>query len=127
MMLEGVVTGGLGKGASFLALDYYKDQIKEKLDFVPYPGTFNISTLKNKTLILKTLSKIRIDGINKGGKIYGGANCYPAAIKGIPAAVIVPDLTIHNQDILEIIAPINLRSKLNLKDGDKIKIELGEN
>ena len=121
--LEGTIVSGLGKGAVFIAIDYYKSQIREKLGFAPYHGTLNLSTNKNNMDVLKKSAHIRIESFKKDGKNYGGADCYKIKIKGIDAAIIVPDLTEH-EDIIEIIAPVNLKSALKIKDGDKIKVEL---
>ncbi len=123
--LEGTIISGLGKGAVFIAIDYYKSQIREKLGFAPYHGTLNVATNKNNADILKKINPIRIESFKKGGKAYGGANCYKTKIKGINGAIIVPDLTEH-EDVIEIIAPVNLKSELKVKDGDKIKVEIVE-
>ncbi|MEK6949326.1 MAG: DUF120 domain-containing protein [Nanoarchaeota archaeon] len=121
--LEGTVVSGLGKGAVFIAIDYYKSQIREKLGFVPYHGTLNIATNKNNVAVLEKINPIRIESFKKDGKAYGGADCYKIKIKGINGAIIVPDLTEH-EDIIEIIAPVNLKSALKIKEGDKVKVEL---
>jgi len=122
-VFEGTVVSGLGKSAVFVAIDYYKSQIKEKLGFAPYHGTLNLITNKNNAAILEKIPKIRIESFKKDGRDYGGADCYNIKIRGIDGAIIVPDLTEH-EDIIEIIAPVNLKSALNIKDGDKVKAEL---
>lgn len=127
MILEGIVTSGLGKGAAFLALGHYKAQIKEKLGFVPYTGTLNIIISKNNPDIFKKIMPIRISSIKKNNKAYGGASCRKISMNGIKGAIIIPDLTEHDETLLEIIAPINLKSKLKIKDGDKIKLKLEKN
>jgi riboflavin kinase len=38
------------------------------------------------------------------------------------ASIIIPDRTHYNNDTIEIISDFYLRDKLNLKDGDKVKI-----
>ena len=45
-------------------------------------------------------------------------------INNINGSVIIPDINKHPKDIIEFIAPVNIQSKLNLKDGDKIKIKI---
>jgi riboflavin kinase, archaea type len=124
MVFEGIVISGLGKGAVFLSIDHYKEKIKEKLGFGPYPGTLNIKVDKQKTSLLTELAPIRIEGIKKDSKAYGGANCFKIRINNVEGAIIMPDLTEHGLDSIEIIAPINLKSELKIKDGDKVKIQL---
>ncbi len=121
---EGTITRGLGKGAVFLSIDYYKDGIREKLGFVPYPGTLNLEVGKGQQTQLRALTPIRIESFKKDGKAYGGASCYKIRINGIDAAIIVPDLTEHDENMIEVVAPVNLKSELKVNDGDKIKIEL---
>ena len=124
MGFEGTITSGLGKGAVFLSIDYYKDSIKEKLGFDPYPGTLNLEIGEGQQIQLKAISPIRIESFKKSGKAYGGASCYKIKIDGIDAAIIVPDLTEHEENMVEVVAPVNLKSKLKVEDGDKVKIEL---
>lgn len=123
VVFEGIVTHGLGEGSFFISMEHYKKEIKEKLGFDAYPGTLNIKTNKEQLDSLKKINPIRIEGYEKDNKKFHGANCYKAKINNITGAIIVPDLTRH-KDIAEFIAPVNLKSELNIKDGDKIKIEL---
>ena len=119
---EGTITSGMGKGAVFLSIGYYKDNIREKLGFNPYPGTLNLEVGKGQQAQLRTITPIKIESFKKNGKTYGGASCYKIKVNGIEAAIIIPDLTEHEENMVEIIAPINLKSKLKVGDGDKVKI-----
>ena len=121
---EGTVTSGLGKGDVFLSIDYYKDNIREKLGFNPYPGTLNLEVGKGQQIQLRSITPTRIESFKKGGKAYGGASCYKIKINSIDAAIIVPDLTEHGEDMMEIIAHVNLKSKLKVEDGDKVSIKI---
>jgi riboflavin kinase len=123
MVFTGIVTSGLGKGALFISMNYYKEEIKKKLGFDAYPGTLNLKVDKKQLDLLKDIAIITIDGYEKDNKTFGGANCYKARINNINGAIIIPDLTKH-KDIMEFIAPVNLKSELKIKEGDKIKIEL---
>ncbi|MCH8067060.1 MAG: CTP-dependent riboflavin kinase [Nanoarchaeota archaeon] len=122
--LEGIVVVGLGTGAVFMSIDHYKAEFKDKLGFDPYPGTLNMVLNNRQTNLLKDINPIRIESFKKDNKTFGGVSCYKVKINNVDGAIIVPDLTEHEEDTIEIIAPINLKLKLNIKDGDKIKIEL---
>jgi len=124
VIFEGIVSSGLGKGAVFMSIEYYKNQVKEKLGFDPFTGTLNLRIDKEKITLLNDFRAIRIEGIKKDNKACGGAICYKIKINGIDAAIIIPDLTGHEEDTIEIVAPVNLKSELSIKDGDKAKIEL---
>jgi riboflavin kinase len=123
-ILEGTVTSGLGKGAVFMSIDYYKKQVKEKLGFEPYPGTLNIKIDKQQTTLLNNTNPIRINAFKKDNKSFGGASCYKAKINDIQGFIIIPDMTEHEEDMVEFIAPINIKEELKINDGDKVKIEL---
>ena len=121
---EGTITSGLGKGAVFLSIGCYKEKIKEKIGFEPYPGTLNLQINKGKSELLNNTVPIKIESFKKDGKTYGGASCFKIKVNNINAAIIVPDLTEHEENMVEVVAPFNLKSKLKVKDGDKVKIEL---
>lgn len=123
-VLEGIVTRGLGKGAVFVSINYYKEEIKKKLGFEAYPGTLNLRIDKRQTNSFKKINPIRIEGFKKDGKTFGRVSCYKIKINGINASIIIPELTEHNEDMIEIIAPINLKSELKVEDGDKVRVEL---
>lgn len=121
--LECTITSGLGEGAFFMSMQHYKGEIRKKLGFDAYPGTLNLKVDEKKLKSLNNINPIRIEGYKSGSKTFGGASCYKAKIKDINGAIIIPDLTKH-KDIIEFISPVHLRPRLNLKDNDKIKVEL---
>jgi|TARA_B100001971_G_C18164519_1_gene523381 riboflavin kinase len=119
--IEGVVEEGLGEGKLFMSLDHYKKEIKGKLGFDAFEGTLNIKVNNSDLKLLN--NPIKIEGFEKDNKKFYGVDCYKAKIKDIDGAVIIPELSRH-KDTIEFIAPVHLKSELNIKDGDKIKIEL---
>lgn len=123
-VFNGVVFRGLGEGTYFLSMPHYRNEIKKKLGFSAYPGTLNLEVKNNQIDRLREYKPIKIDGFKSGSKIFGGARCYRAKIKTINGAIIIPDLTKHKKDVIEFIAPVNVKSELKLKDGDKVLVEL---
>ena len=69
------------------------------------------------------LENVRIEGFKDKSRSFGALDCYKIKVKGIPAAVIVPERTRHDEDIVEIIAPKYLRGELKLKNKDMLVIE----
>jgi len=122
--IEGIVTRGLGEGSLFMSMDHYKKEIKKKLDFDAYPGTLNLKIDQEQIHPFKKINPIKIGGFKKNDKTFGGASCYKAKINNIDGAIIIPDINKHKEDIIEFISPFNIKSKLNIKDGDKVKIQL---
>ena len=122
--IAGIVISGLGEGAYFMSMSHYKKEIKEKLGFDAYPGTLNIKIDKEQKSKLKIINPIKLIGFKENNKTFGGVSCYKAKIGNIDGAIIIPDINKHKEDIIEFIAPVNVKSDLNIKDGDEVKIQL---
>lgn len=122
--ISGIITKGLGEGAYFMSMPHYRQEIKKKLGFDPYPGTLNLKVNENRENFFKAAKAIMITGYKSGGKTFGGASCYKAKVKNISGAVIVPEINKNSKNIIEFIAPVHVKSALNLEDDDRIEIEL---
>jgi len=121
----GTVQSGLGEGKYYLSLVGYRNQVEEKLGFVPYPGTLNIrldeADLWKKQHILG-LDPVIIKGFRDEKRTYGDLFAYRCSVDGLDCAVLVPLRTHHGPDVLEIIAPWNLKNRLKKKDGSRIRV-----
>ncbi|MEM2925643.1 MAG: DUF120 domain-containing protein [Halobacteria archaeon] len=131
--LKGRVITGLGEGQYYMSLNGYVKQFEKILGFKPFPGTLNLQLDETSTLERKRLNHgIPLHGFKSHQRTYGGGEVYPAKlgkIKGavvskIKGAVVIPERTHYPPDILEFIAPFNLRQKLNLKDGDLVEVRI---
>ncbi|OFV67445.1 riboflavin kinase [Methanosarcinales archaeon] len=125
--LIGTVMTGLGEGQYYIAQDGYMKQFSEKLGFQPFPGTLNLNLTKESTTLRKKLDNrkgIPISGFKAENRTFGGGRCFLGEIKGIKSAVIIPDRTHYPEDIVEILAPVNLRKSLSVKDGDEIRMKV---
>ncbi|MGP3703457.1 MAG: DUF120 domain-containing protein, partial [Candidatus Bathyarchaeota archaeon] len=64
-------------------------------------------------------------GFSNGRRTYGMLKCYPSVVEDkIKGAILLIQRTHYNSSVLEVIAPIYLRGKLNLKDGDIVKLKV---
>ncbi len=127
--LDGTVVSGLGEGQYYISIDGYMAQFKEKLGFTPFPGTLNVKLKEYCFDLRKKMEEfpyIKIEGFSDGQRTYGASDCYPALISGVCCFIIVPERTHYKIDLLEIIAPVKMREVLKLKDGDEIKVTVGE-
>lgn len=125
--IKGTVITGLGEGQYYLSNEGYKKQIEEKLGFTPYPGTLNLKLDSENTLLrqrLDTRGAVVIEGFTNENRTFGGGLCYPVSIDGIKGAIIQPERTHYPPHIIEIIAPVNLREKLKLKDGSTLTVHV---
>lgn len=126
--LEGTVFTGLGEGAYYIVKDHYRKQFIEKLCFDPYPGTLNLKLtsdydIKTRTE-LESYPAIEVEGFKNENRTFGLVKCYPVMIDNKIRGALVSALRSHyDVSVLEIIAPVCLRKQLNLKDGNKVKVE----
>ncbi|RLE81853.1 MAG: riboflavin kinase [Thermoprotei archaeon] len=128
IILRGVAVSGLGEGAYYVTIPYYYEQFKERLGFSPYPGTFNVKLTKDSTKMKQLLlytPGIEIEGYYDGKRMYGGVKCFRVVINNeIKGALLLIERTHHEPDIVEIIAPVCIRSTLGLSDGDFVVIKV---
>jgi len=140
IVILGTVQSGMKEGAYYVSIKGYFDQFQEKLGFLPYKGTLNlelndtnIDLLREK---LKNIKPVIISGFkdDNSERTYGVVDCYDCTISRIDnpeekvkAAILDIKRTHHKKNIIEILAEPYLRDYLNLKDGDKLIIELNIN
>jgi riboflavin kinase, archaea type len=127
--VRGTVFSGLGEGAYYIAMKGYRRQFKSKLGFDPYPGTLNLrleSAVDRKVRAGLDVAKgIDIHGFKDGKRSFGGAECFRATLNGkLEAAVLIIERTSHDDSVLEIIAPVNIRRQFNLHDGDEVQVTI---
>jgi len=123
--MEGTVFSGLKEGAYYIGQEGYKRQFREKLGFDPYLGTLNVRLKSAEDrLKMEALPGIQVDAFEAGDRTFGPAKCYEAAIDGEKAAIVVALRSHYDPSVMEVISPVYLREKLNLKDGDSVKIRV---
>ncbi|MEM1557110.1 MAG: DUF120 domain-containing protein [Thermoproteota archaeon] len=119
----GEVYSGEGKGGFFISRPWVTKQIEEKLGFKPYPGTLNIRISESERI------RRRLDN-TRGIKIvpnegFCSGKCFKAIVAGrINGAIVIPEIPSYPKDMLEIIAPVNLRRELGIRDGNEIEITI---
>ena len=129
LTVKGKVFSGLGEGAYYVTREGYMVQFIRKLGFKPYPGTLNLKLLSQQDILarkeLEKLEGITIDGFSDGQRTYGMLKCYPSIVDDkVKGAALLIQRTHYNSSVLEVIAPACLREKLNLKDGDVVKLKV---
>lgn len=126
LVFEGEVVSGLFEGAYYISKEGYQRQIKQKLGFEAFPGTLNVKISEGdygRRQKLERGPSLRLEGFKDGERAFGAARAYPCLINDEEeGALVVAERSSHDYSIMEIISPQYLRRKLELADGDKIKV-----
>jgi riboflavin kinase len=123
LLVKGKVFSGSGESARFVEIPWVRKQIAEKLGFIPYPGTLNIKLAEGiaNSKLLKKAKAIEIlptEGFCRG-------RCFNACFMDtLKCAIVIPEVENYPENILEVIAAINLREKFKLKDGDVVDVKI---
>jgi riboflavin kinase len=116
MRFTGIVRRGFGEGAGYV--ERYNDAFAQRLGTRFFPGTLNIETKE----IIKLKDPITVDP-----KLPGllEVHCYPVRIGGeVDGYILVPSARRHPQTIVELMAPMNLRERFNVREGGELTCEL---
>ena len=126
--ITGKIVIGVGQGAFFTGLDWFQEQCQEKLGFKPYPGTLNVKITKdNVGEIEKLENTVGAEFIPPDANFCSG-KAFPVSIAGVRGAIVMPaaEVRVHGKDIVEVIAPVNIKEQLDLSDGDSITLVLAD-
>jgi riboflavin kinase, archaea type len=123
--LRGAVTAGLGRGAHFMSVPWVRDAVRRLLGFTPYPGTLNVSLNPDMIDRWERMRNGRAIPLAPPlGQTCGAVLVSVIVVPDVEAAVIVPDVTRHGKNLLELIAPVHIRSRLGLRDDDPVTLEV---
>ena len=126
LVITGKIVSGAGQGAYFTQIDWVQQQCNEKLGFKPCPGTLNLQLSEENLPIIESLDKEKgIELISPNPK-FCNAKAFTVSLGAINGAIIMPEekVRIHPQNIIEIIAPLNIKAALHVKDGDYVNLFL---
>lgn len=119
--VKGIIETGMGEGAYYIK--EYRKKIKEKINMLPFPGTLNLKVDPEEySEFINSLNPIKIDSFKTRERSFGPITLFRVKAKGIDSAIVIPERTSHKRDVMELIAPMNLRKKLRIKDGNKLVV-----
>ena len=127
--LNGVLVAGMGEGKYYMSLKGYTKQFRDKIGYVPFPGTLNVKLDKKEQIEslrqLTNLDGTKIDGFSDGKRTYGWVKCFSCRINDkVDAQLILLERTHHDLSTIEIISKLEIRKKLGLKNGSAISIRV---
>jgi riboflavin kinase len=122
--LKGKVFSGKGEGTEFLNFPWVRKQIEEKLGFAPYPGTLNVGLFEDSVNLRKRLEWAKgMEILSEPGFCRG--RLFEACLMGtVVCGVIIPDVAGYPEDVIELVASVNLRERLQLSDGDLVDVKI---
>jgi phosphoglycolate phosphatase len=126
LVLSGKVVSGTGRAAFFTGLEWVKSQCATKLGFEPYPGTLNLLLTEPAPCLPCKLPELPGLPLTPPDAAFCESRVYPVRIGDIPGALLLPEESVrmHGADRVEILAPVCLREKLQLKDGDRVCVDV---
>jgi riboflavin kinase len=104
-----------------MELPWVKRQITEKLGFTPYPGTLNVKLTEESAKRKKLLEKAPSTKIFPA-EGYSSGRLFKAVIGIVECAIVLPEVEGYPENLLEIIASVNLREALQLEDGCEVGV-----
>jgi riboflavin kinase len=126
LVFEGAVFSGMFQGRYYISQAGYRNQIRERLGFDPFPGTLNLRLVddyQESRRALEGWPAVVLEGFQSEDRAFGGARCYPLVVNGeVDGALIVADRTSYDMSVMEVIAPVNLRDRFGLEDGDLVQL-----
>jgi riboflavin kinase len=122
--ITGIITKGIGEGRYYVSLPGYQKQFEKKLGVKAYPGTLNFRVKRAEALeFISSLEPVAIEGFETKDRTFGKLTGYNIKINNIQGAIIIPERSRHEGDIIEVISLVNLKQKLKLKDNSRLKIQ----
>ena len=123
MILRGTVEAGTGQAGSFMSLDWVRRAVSDTIGFDPWPGTLNVRVLDEDLEQWREIRRDHAVPLATPPETSCGARLVPVMVStDVPAAVIIPDVTRYGAHVLEVIAPVHLRSRLWLRNDDVVTL-----
>ena len=120
--LRGTLVSGLGEGGSFMRLTWVREAVQRLVGFDPYPGTLNVRLQgpedRQAWKSMRERPALRL--VPPPPETCGGWLVPLVIAPHIAAAVVIPDMTRHPGDVLEVVAGSHVRSRLALRDDDLV-------
>ena len=123
MKIKGKVVRGVGESGKFLAVDWVNRAVRDTFNFTPFCGTLNIQV--EEAAIQQALKERGTDRIASCEEGFCDALTFRGTINGrYECGVILPLVPNYPEDLIEIVAPVQLKEALGISDGDEVELDL---
>ncbi|MFQ5912934.1 MAG: DUF120 domain-containing protein [Nitrospinota bacterium] len=118
---------GRGEGAGFTETPWAKAAFTRILGFEPYPGTVNLRVDPSQAAdALRTVREA--EGFPMPPPEGSGscaARCFRAKLgPGMAAGLVIPEVEGYYENVLEVLAPVNVQEAMGVSEGDSLEIEI---
>ena len=118
------MTSGKGEGEYYIGLEAYQTAFEEALGFRPFPGTLNLEVdIEERKKFEADGGTRKIRDVRHDGDRLSNVDVTPCKIQGVDAGLLRLEFTDHPLSTAEVVAPVNLREKLGLEDGERIEVD----
>lgn len=128
MQITGRLASGVGEGKHFTRLEWARAQFVTKLGIDPFPGTVNLvvddpAELEKWTVLRATPGVV----IRPPDPQWCDGRCWKVRIGAdIDAAIVFPGVPGYPENQIEVIAPVDVRERLKINDGDPLRLDVRE-
>ena len=122
--IKGVIFSESRETAFFTSLDWVRWQCREKLGFEAYPGTLNLRINEKDLSAISHLVAGQGCQATPPTLAFCEAMRLKVAIGAIEALAILPYVGDYYESTVEIIAPVKIKEKVNLTDGDEVVLTI---
>ncbi len=124
---RGRLIRGRGEGVQFTEVPWVKEAFTRILGFEPYPGTVNLrvdpSEVGDALRVLREAEGHWMPPPEGSG--FCAARCFRGRLgTGLKAGLVIPEVEGYYEDILEILAPVNVQEALGVSEGDALEVEI---
>lgn len=123
-VVKGRLVKGKGEAPFFTRLPWVREQFMAKIGFDPYPGTVNLQLDEEGARLMQELAKGEGISIDPPDPQFCQAKCLKVDIQGIPGALLLPLVNDYYEGIVELMAPVCVKEKLGVKEGDWVSFSL---
>lgn len=126
--ITGYLATGEGRGQRFSSVAWARRQFVDMLAIDPYPATVNLTIADPEAAATwQSISARPGVRIERPAALPNAcdARCYPVTIAGrLDAAIVVPEIPEYPSGRIELVASVDIRETLCVKDGDLLVVEI---
>jgi CTP-dependent riboflavin kinase len=129
--MTGVIFSDLGQASQFMALDWVQELFEQSLGYIPFPATLNLRpmTPEDRQIWQRVQSESAGIALPPAANGHCAAKLYRVEIQAaanaakISGAVVLPEVKDYPKDKIEVVAPMRLKDKFGVTDGDQLTLE----